>query len=85
MIRRLRALRRVLEFACCDLAIVWPGAKPRSQATPDWLRNYRPDKPKFTGHGGQMGDILSDIKQFDAEGHDSWNPHEGSANGQRRA
>ena len=64
MIRRLRTLGRVLEFARCDLATAFVRRKPRSQAMPDC-----PDKPKFTGHRRHTGGILSDIKQFDAERH----------------
>ena len=58
MIRRLRALGRVLEFAGCDPATAFVRWKPRSQAMPDWLRNHRPDKPKFTGHRRHTGGIL---------------------------
>src|SRR5262245_7201848 len=56
--------------------------KPRPQAMPDWLRNHRPDKPKFTGHRRHTGGILADIKQFDAERHYYWIigcPHDGSS------
>jgi len=52
MIRRLRVLGRGLEFARCDRATAFARRKPRLQAMPDWLRNHRPDKPKFTGTGG---------------------------------
>jgi hypothetical protein len=69
MIRRLRALGRVLEFVRCDRATAFVWRKPRLQAMPDWLRNHRPDKPKFTEHGRHAGGILSDIKQFGAEPH----------------
>lgn len=70
MIRRLRALGRVLEFARCDSRDCFrPAGEPRSLAMPDWLRNHRPDKPKFTGHRRHTGGILSYIKQFDAERH----------------
>src|SRR3954447_8241539 len=56
-------------FARCDSATAFVRRKPRSQAMPDWLRNYHPDKPKFTGHRRHTGGILSVIKQFDAERH----------------
>ncbi len=39
MIRRLRALGRVLEFARYDPATAFVRRKPRSQAMSDWLRN----------------------------------------------
>lgn len=67
MIRRLRALGRVLEFVRCDRATAFVQRKPRLQAMPDWLNNHRPGKPKFTGHRRHAGGILSDIQQFDAE------------------
>ena len=60
--------------------IVW--RKPRSKAMPDWLRNHRPDKPKFTGHRRHTCGILSDIKPFDAERHYHWIigcPHDASS------
>ena len=72
MIRRLRALGRVLEFARSDPATGLVRRKPRSQAMPDWLRNHRQDKLKLTGHRRHTGGILSDIKQFDAERHYNW-------------
>src|SRR5215468_5462474 len=56
--------------------------KARSQAVPDWLRNHRPDKPKFTGHRRHTCGILSDIKPFDAERHYHWIigcPHDASS------
>ena len=77
MIRRLRTLGRVLEFARCDLATAFVRRKPRSQAMPDC-----PDKPKFTGHRRHTGAILSDIKQFDAERHHNSMigcPHDGAS------
>ena len=82
MILRLRALGRVLELARGDPAIAFVRRKLRSRAMPDWLRNHRPDKPKFTGHSRHTGGILSDIKQFDAERHYNWIigcPHDGSS------
>ncbi|HVI80389.1 MAG TPA: hypothetical protein VM715_19995, partial [Candidatus Acidoferrum sp.] len=60
MIRRLRALGRDLEFDRSDTANAFVRRKPRPNATPDWLRNHRPDKPKFTGHGRHTGGILRD-------------------------
>jgi hypothetical protein len=54
MIRRLRALGRALEFARCDPATALVRRKPRSQAMPDWVRNHRPDKPKFRGTDGTL-------------------------------
>ena len=68
MIRRLRALGRVLEFARCVPRLLSSGGS----LMPDWPRNHRPDKPKFTGHRRHTGGILSDIKQFDAERHYNW-------------
>ena len=69
MIRRLTALGRVLEFARGDPMTAFVPRKPRSQAMPDWLRNHRLDKPKFTGYRRHTGGILSDIKRFDADRH----------------
>ena len=69
MIQRLRALGQVLEFARCDPATAFVRRKLDHKPCLDWLRNHRPDKPKFTGHRRHTGGILSDIKQFDAERH----------------
>jgi hypothetical protein len=61
MIRKLRAFGRVLEFARRDPATAFVRPKPRSQAMPNWLRNHRPCKLKFTGHRRHTGGILSQI------------------------
>ena len=68
MIRKLRALGRVLEFARYDPATAFVRRKPRSQAI-GLASDHRPDKPKFTGHRRHTGGIL---KQFDAERHYDW-------------